>query len=190
VPEVQATAIGLRATTNATALGAQSLAAGEQSTAIGTNAIAIGANSVAIGNGAAANESNSVAIGNGSVANEPNSVSVGTAGNERTITNVAPGVNPTDAVNVSQLQGVQQSVNNVAKNAYTGSAMAGALAALPQVEPGKTVMLGAGLGNYGGYTALALGGSARVTANTIVKFGVSTVNGDRMMVNAGVGYSW
>ena len=32
---------------------------------------------------------------------EPNTVSVGSAGNERRITNVAPGVNPTDAVNVA-----------------------------------------------------------------------------------------
>ncbi|WP_432711326.1 YadA C-terminal domain-containing protein [Paraburkholderia acidicola] len=91
---------------------------------------------------------------------------------------------------MQQLQSVQSNVNTVAKYAYSGVAMAGALAGLPQVEPGKTFMLGAGLGNYGGYTALAVGGSARVTQNTIVKFGVSTVSGERMMFNAGVGYSW
>lgn len=48
---------------------------------------------------------NSVAIGAGSVASADNTVSVGTVGGERTITNVAAGVNDTDAVNVSQLKG-------------------------------------------------------------------------------------
>ena len=73
-------------------------------------------------------------IGAGSVASEANSVSVGSPGKERTITNVAPGVSPTDAVNVAQLQGVQQNINDVARAAYSGVAMAGALAGLPQVE--------------------------------------------------------
>ena len=44
-----------------------------------------------------------VALGQGSIANLPNTVSVGAPGAERRITNVAAGVNPTDAVNVSQL---------------------------------------------------------------------------------------
>jgi trimeric autotransporter adhesin len=85
---------------------------------------------------------------------------------------------------------VQNSVNSVARYAYSGVAMAGALAGMPQVDPGKTFMLGAGVGNYGGYTALAVGGSARVTQNTIVKFGVSTVSGERVMLNTSIGYSW
>jgi autotransporter adhesin len=177
--DTNTTAVGFRATAlnaNSVAVGYQSQASGNQSTAIGSNA--------------AASAPNAVAIGAGSVANQANSVSVGSPGNERTITNVAPGVNPTDAVNMSQLQAVQQSVNNIGANAYSGIAMAGALAGLPQVEPGKSFNLGAGVGNYGGYTALAIGGSARITDNTIIKMGVSATNGSRVLVNAGVGYSW
>ena len=44
-----------------------------------------------------------MALGQGSIANLPNTVSVGAPGAERRITNVAAGVNPTDAVNVGQL---------------------------------------------------------------------------------------
>ena len=118
-------------------------------------------------------------------------MSVGTPGNERTITNVAPGVNPTDAANVAQLQGLQQNIDTVARNAYSGIAMAGALAGLPQVEQGKTFQLSAGVGNYGGYSALAVGGSARITQNTIIKMGVSaTSGGNHVLFNAGMGYSW
>ncbi|HEX2352549.1 MAG TPA: hypothetical protein VHJ16_07200, partial [Xanthobacteraceae bacterium] len=40
---------------------------------------------------------NSVAVGQGSVASAPNTVSVGAPGGERRITNVAPGVAPSDA---------------------------------------------------------------------------------------------
>ncbi len=47
---------------------------------------------------------NSVALGTGSVANEENTISVGSSTNQRRITNVAAGVNATDAVNVSQLK--------------------------------------------------------------------------------------
>jgi autotransporter adhesin len=45
-----------------------------------------------------------VAIGQSSVANAANTVSVGSAGNARRIVNVADGINPTDAVNLGQLQ--------------------------------------------------------------------------------------
>jgi trimeric autotransporter adhesin len=46
---------------------------------------------------------NSGAIGANSVASDPNTVSFGSAGNERRLTNVAPGANGTDAVNLNQL---------------------------------------------------------------------------------------
>ena len=68
--------------------------------------------------------------------------------------------------------------------------MAGALAGLPQVEQGKTFQVSAGVGNYAGYSALAIGGSARITQNTIVKMGVSATGGsNHVLLNAGVGYS-
>ncbi|EIE3135586.1 YadA-like family protein [Escherichia coli] len=70
----------------------------------GVDANAQGKDSVAIGSGSIAAADNSVALGTGSVANEENSISVGSSTNQRRITNVAAGVNATDAVNVSQLK--------------------------------------------------------------------------------------
>ncbi|MBB7706944.1 YadA-like family protein [Escherichia coli] len=70
----------------------------------GADANAQGKDSVAIGSGSIAAADNSVALGTGSVANEENTISVGSSTNQRRITNVAAGVNATDAVNVSQLK--------------------------------------------------------------------------------------
>jgi autotransporter adhesin len=132
-------------------------------------------------------------------------VSVGSSTDQRQVINVAPGTQGTDAVNLNQLNAsqasansytdqrvgaLQQGITDLARNAYSGVAIAGALAGLPQVESGKTVSLGAGFSNYSGYTAVAIGGSARLTQSTVVKLGVGTVNGSRMMINGGIGYSW
>lgn len=70
----------------------------------GVDANAQGKDSVAIGSGSIAAADNSVALSTGSVANEENTISVGSSTNQRRITNVAAGVNATDAVNVSQLK--------------------------------------------------------------------------------------
>ncbi|EFB3285854.1 TPA: YadA-like family protein [Escherichia coli] len=70
----------------------------------GVDANAQGKDSVAIGSGSIAAADNSVALGTDSVANEENTISVGSSTNQRRITNVAAGVNATDAVNVSQLK--------------------------------------------------------------------------------------
>ncbi|EFH6877748.1 hypothetical protein GNO75_20590 [Escherichia coli] len=70
----------------------------------GVDANAQGKDSVAIGSGSIAAADNSVALGTGSVANEENTISVGSSTKQRRITNVAAGVNATDAVNVSQLK--------------------------------------------------------------------------------------
>ncbi|EGX9960211.1 adhesin [Escherichia coli] len=70
----------------------------------GVDANAQGKDSVAIGSGSIAAADNSVALGTGSVATEENTISVGSSTNQRRITNVAAGVNATDAVNVSQLK--------------------------------------------------------------------------------------
>lgn len=92
--------------------------------AVGANAVveAGAAGGTALGQNAKVQSgaTNSVALGNNSVASEPNTVSVGSPGNERRITNVAPGVNGTDAVNKDQLDKtnarVQKNTNNIARN--------------------------------------------------------------------------
>ncbi len=67
------------------------------------NASASGSNAVAIGAFSVASAANSVALGDNSVANRVNTVSVGRLGGERQITNVAAGVEASDAVNKAQL---------------------------------------------------------------------------------------
>jgi autotransporter adhesin len=58
----------------------------------------------AIGFAAQAFEPRAVAIGSRSVADVANTVSIGRAGDERRIVNVAAGTNPTDAVNLAQVE--------------------------------------------------------------------------------------
>ncbi|MBF6025000.1 ESPR-type extended signal peptide-containing protein [Lysobacter niastensis] len=90
---------------NSIAGGAGANASAANATALGNQSTASAAGSTALGTGATASGSNSVAIGAGSVASASNTVSVGAVGSERTVSNVAAGVNDTDAVNVAQLKG-------------------------------------------------------------------------------------
>ncbi|KEQ52681.1 Outer membrane protein [Sphingobium chlorophenolicum] len=88
---------------------------------------------VAIGAGASASHAGSVALGSGSVANGltlnlPAFLVGGTASAEvniggRRLTGLAAGANPTDAVNVAQLQAVNDAVGTLSDNAvqYDGS---------------------------------------------------------------------
>lgn len=170
--------------------GAAAQAADSSATAAGTNALAAGSNSVALGAGAAATAANSVALGANSVASEANTVSVGSPGNERRITNVAPGMNPTDAVNLSQLGAVQSNVNQVARMAYSGIAGAAALTMIPEVDPGKTLSVGIGTAGYQGYQAMAVGFSARITNNLKVKGGVAINGAGGSTYGAGASYQW
>ena len=175
--------------TESVAIGGNSTASSSNGVAVGSGSQATGAGSSAVGANAVASAANSVALGAGSVASEANSVSVGSPGNERTITNVAPGVNPTDAVNMSQLNSVQNSVNSVARTAYSGIAAATALTMIPEVDQGKTLSVGIGMGNYQGYSAVAIGFTARVAQNLKVKGGVSVTDAGTVY-GAGVGYQW
>ncbi|KAB0644980.1 adhesin [Burkholderia latens] len=148
-----------------------------------------GTNATAIGTNATASAPNSVALGAGSIAGEANTVSVGSAGNERRLTNVAAGVNPTDGVNVSQLNAVQGSVNNVARKAYAGVAGATALTMIPEVDLGKTIAIGVGGASYQGYGAVAIGFTARLTNNVKIKGGVSSSSAGHV-VGGGISYQW
>jgi autotransporter adhesin len=105
--------------------------------------LASGVLSTAIGDNAQALAANSVALGANSIANQPNTVSVGSPGNERRITNVAPGIFPTDAVNVSQLTGafstLSSAIQNAQQEARRGIAATAAIANAPTPQrPGGT----------------------------------------------------
>jgi len=175
------TAIGSNAMAsgdNATAAGSHSTASGDSAVAFGGNAAATGSNAVAIGGNSqasgnssvsfggnsSATADNSVALGANSVADEANTVSVGSAGNERRVTNVAPGVNGTDATNVNRLNAlrndVSTSMTSLRRAALGGVAAAMAMPNLMPSSPGKTVV-GAGVANYKGYNAFAAGATYR-----------------------------
>ena len=114
------------------------------------------------------------------------------------ITNVAPGQGPTDAVNMSQLQGIGNgqaaAINQVAAEVERVGAHAAAMAALKpiQYDPLEPTQFMAGVGNYRGQTAAAIGLAHYTNDNTMFNVGVS-VGGNHNMVNAGVthkfGYS-
>jgi autotransporter adhesin len=100
-------AMGLFSETRGTAslaLGTEATALAVNSVAVGPNGVARGIASMALGAGATATMPRSVAIGFGSVANVADTVSVGSAGRKRRVVNVASGTQPTDAVNLAQLQ--------------------------------------------------------------------------------------
>ena len=114
------------------------------------------------------------------------------------IKGVAPGTDPTDAVNVSQLNAsnanTSQAINQIAGEVQHVGAHAAAMAALKpiQYDPLEPTQVMAGVGNYRGETAAALGLAHYTNENTLFNVGVS-VGGNHNMVNAGVthkfGYS-
>jgi len=100
--------------------GAGARASGSNSVAIGSGAVASATNSVALGSGATTDVgalSNYTGFGLNHTSSSVGEVSVGSAGAERQLTNVAPGVADTDAANVEQLKSVYASAVKYEKNA-------------------------------------------------------------------------
>ena len=104
---------------------------------------------------------------------------------------VAPGADDTDAVNVSQLKasnaGLQEAVNRVGTETQRVGAHAAAMAALKpiQYDPLEPTQIMAGIGNYRGETAGAIGIAHYRTEDTMFNVGVS-LGTSHNMVNAGV----
>lgn len=164
-----------------TAVGPSANSTGDRSAAVGYDAIAVGESSIALGASARVQQSNSVALGAGSEANEGQHtgaftidgstaagltsgaavVSIGTAGAERQIQNVAPGVlsaTSTDAINGSQLH---------ASNLYIGN-VAGSI----------TTVLGgdAALGDDGSITMTDIGGTGKDNIHDAIEAATSAAN--------------
>ncbi|MGJ7525039.1 YadA family autotransporter adhesin [Variovorax sp. GB1P17] len=210
-----ATAYGPGAKAN----GASALAVGENAAATGANALSVGPgssangdNATAIGFRAMALQATGVALGAGSVADRAGmsgqaeafsgvpvgstqgALSVGSVGNERQITNVAGGTQPTDAVNVRQLTAaqnqLQSQLDGTRRIAYSGVAMATAMSTLPQaMTPGKA-LLSVGVGSYSGYSALAFGYSARSQGGKWIYKVNGALSGEKFNVGLGVGYEF
>lgn len=115
-------------------------------------------------------------------------VSVGTPGHERRIVNVAPGIQPTDAVNKAQLD---SAVAQVVRDTSAGIAAAMAVAALPQpTAPGKSLAT-LGTATYRGQYGAAIGIS-HVTPNNrwILKFAANATGRGHVGMAAAGGFQW
>ena len=105
-----------------------------------------------------------------------------------TITNVAPGINGTDAVNVNQLRNAMHSVDG--KIADVGAASAAMAGLKPlQYDPLEPTQVLAAVGNYKGSTAAAIGIAHYTNESTMLHMGIS-LGGHDNMVNAGVSYKF
>lgn len=189
--------------TGAVATGSIGVGAGATASnggaAFGDGAVATGANSAALGTNASATAANSVAIGSGSTNTVANTVSFGSAGNERRLTNVATGVNATDAVNVGQLQstvagiqsqyaGLQNQVIDNQREARRG--IVAAVAVAPVLMPsaaGKTTVA-VNTGHYRGETGVGIGVSHRLnfTVPTVVYGSYANGGGNEHIGRAGM----
>uniref|UniRef100_UPI00333E1F87 YadA family autotransporter adhesin n=1 Tax=Paracandidimonas soli TaxID=1917182 RepID=UPI00333E1F87 len=139
-----------------------------------------------------------IEISNGGPVIDQNGINM----NDKRITNVAPGVDATDAVNVGQLQqatgNLQNQVNNLRndlrrqdKKLSGGVAAAMATASLPQAYlPGKNMMAIAG-GTWNGETGMAIGFSGiSDNGHWVYKLtGNATSRGD-YGGGVGIGYQW
>ncbi|MCW9714895.1 YadA-like family protein [Avibacterium sp. 21-594] len=123
--------------------------------------------------------------------NGPSITTSGVNAGGKRITNVAAGVAPTDAVNVSQLNGVKRQIDDVDKSARAGIAGALATANLYQAYlPGHS-MVSVGVGTFRGQNAIAIGAS-RLSDNGHIGVklsGMTTSQGDVGGAMT-VGYQW
>jgi autotransporter adhesin len=200
---VNAIAIGTGAiATGSVAVGASASAA-NGGAAFGDGATATGSLSAALGPQSSATAANSVAIGSNSVANTANTVSVGSVGNERRITNIAPGTGPTDAVNVgqfntlaagisTQISGLNGQIDTLRQDTRRGLAASAALA-LPMAPsaPGKTTVSVAS-GFYGGQTGIGVSVAHRlnVVMPIIIHGGIATAGGNAQMGRLGAAFEF
>ncbi|CAG9208086.1 hypothetical protein BVI434_2180014 [Burkholderia vietnamiensis] len=152
--------------------------------------------------------SNSVAIGaNSSDGGRSNVVSVGSDTQQRQITNVAPGTQGTDAVNVNQLtqvqttlstalSGQQSQINSLGTQlqqtdqmAKQGIAAVGAMASIPQMDRDANFGMGIGTSTFLGQKAMAVNMQARITENLKASIN-GGFSGGQKVIGAGMLYQW
>jgi len=153
-------------------------------TSVTAGGVTVNAQGVSIAAPTANNPSNTVSLS-----------PIGLNNGGQRITNVAPAKEGTDAVNLNQLAGMgnalQNNIERVGKKAYAGVAGAIAQGSIPQVtRPGATG-IGVGSGYYGGQSAMAIGVSAMSDGgNWVVKGNFSANTDGHVGVGAGALYQW
>ncbi|MGA1221823.1 MAG: YadA-like family protein, partial [Burkholderiaceae bacterium] len=120
---------------------------------------------------------------------------------------VAAGVKANDAVNKGQLDAVLQDVQaadqritanaqGIANNSKRidtntqGIANVAAIAGMPALPAGADGGFSAGVGHYGGKSAVAIGFQHRLNANTTFKMAAATSSNGKPAVSTGFSYSW
>ncbi|SUB24218.1 YadA-like family protein [Avibacterium avium] len=137
---------------------------------------------------------NGVNISGTNSAGNPSNVSLtanGLNNGGNRITNVAPGVKGTDAVNVNQLNAVGKRIGDVDRKARGGIAGSAAMANLPQAYiPGHS-MVAVAASTHRGANAVALGVS-RISdsGHVIIKLSGSADSEGGKSAGIGVGYQW
>ncbi|WP_432727158.1 YadA-like family protein [Variovorax sp. W6] len=105
------------------------------------------------------------------------------------VSNLAPGVQPGDAVNLGQLNQTGAALRDVERVAYSGTAMAVAMTAayVPALLPGEKTV-GLAFGGYRGYTAVSLG-FRTLSDDGRTAWGMAVANAGRDWgFNAGIGW--
>ena len=164
------------------------------------------AQNVDLGNAGSLKTGNTTVNNNGlTINNGPSVTNNGIDAGNKQITHVADGTNPTDAVNVRQLQAAvagstanQNQINQLGQrigkledNSNAGIAGSIAQSSIPQVTRTGASGIGIGTGYYGGQSAIAVGASAISDGgNWIVKGSFSVNSQGRAGVGAGALYQW
>ena len=164
------------------------------------------AQNVDLGNAGSLKTGNTTVNNNGlTINNGPSVTNNGIDAGNKQITHVADGTNPTDAVNVRQLQAAvagstanQNQINQLGQrigkledNSNAGIAGGIAQSSIPQVTRTGASGIGIGTGYYGGQSAIAVGASAISDGgNWIVKGSFSVNSQGRAGVGAGALYQW
>jgi hypothetical protein len=99
-----------------------------------------------------------------------------------TVTGIANGSSSFDAVNYGQLSSLESKMS-------AGIASIAAIANIPAPPTGKRFAIGGAVGGFNGETAFAIGGTANVTTEVVVKASVGFSDGQAAF-GAGAAYAW
>lgn len=130
-----------------------------------------------------------------SITNGPTINNNGINMNGNRITNVARGINGTDAVNVDQLNdatsGIYGRIDNLDKDYRAGVAGNAAMVNIPQVTRPGANLLGIGLGHHRGESAVAVGFSSSSDNEQLIfkMSGSANTQGD-FTIGSGLGWQW
>ncbi len=144
------------------------------------------------------------ATSSGNVTVNDSGVRLSNNGSAARLRGVADGVDPNDAVNVSQLDSriagvgefaseeLYKEIYKVTTKAYSGIAQIAAMSAIPAPPPDRCYSLGVGVGTFAGERAIAIGTRATVSDNVMfsASVGKGFSKGSASAAAMGASFSW